>query len=85
MNSEVQKIEDGLSNLKLDRLAEFTRRLEDISGGFNTMLAPVYIRDFIMAYDLTSTLLATSMRLLGAAESALDTAESIAYMDNAPE
>jgi len=83
MSSDLVKVEEGLRSLRLDRLAEFTKKIEDISKGFNTMLAPVYLRDFIMAYDFTNTMLASAMRMHGIAESAQKTAEAIAYFENA--
>ena len=85
MSSDLVKVEEGLRSLRLDRLAEFTKKIEDISKGFNTMLAPVYLRDFIMAYDFTNTMYASAMRMYGIAESAQKTAEAIAYFENAPD
>ena len=84
MSQDLVKVEEGLRSLRLDRLAEFTKKIEDISKGFNTMLAPVYLRDFIMAYDFTNTMLASAMRMHGIADSALRNAEAIAYFENAP-
>lgn len=85
MSADLVKVEEGLRSLRLDRLAEFTKKIEDISKGFNTMLAPTYLRDFIMAYDFTNTMLASAMRMHGIADSAQKTAEAIAYFDNAPD
>jgi hypothetical protein len=48
------------------------------------MLAPVYLRDFVMAYDFTNTMLASAMRMHGIAVAALKTAEAVAYFENAP-
>jgi len=84
MSAELIKVEEGLRSLRLDRLVEFTKKIEDISKGFNAMLAPVYLRDFIMAYDFTNTMLASAMRMYGIADSALRSAEAIAYFENAP-
>jgi hypothetical protein len=84
MSQDLVKVEEGLRSLRLDRLAEFTKKIEDISKGFNTMLAPVYLRDFIMAYDFTNTMLASAMRMHGIADSALRNAEAVAYFENAP-
>lgn len=85
MSSDLVKVEEGLRSLRLDRLAEYTKKIEDVSKGFNTMLAPVYLRDFIMAFDFTNTMLSSAMRMYGIAESSLRTAEAIAYFENAPE
>lgn len=83
--TDLVKIEEGLKALRLDKIVEYTKKLDDISKGFNTMLAPMYLRDFIMAYDVTNSMYAASMRLYANAESALKTAEAIAYFENAPE
>ena len=85
MSQDLIKVEEGLRSLRLDRLAEFTKKIEDISKGFNTMLAPVYLRDFIMAYDFTNTMYASSVRMFGIAEAEKKTAEAIAYFENAPD
>jgi hypothetical protein len=85
MSVDLIKVEESLRALKLDRLAEYTKKIEDISKGFNTMLAPTYLRDFIMAYDFTNTMLASAMRCHGIAASAQATAEAIAYFENAPD
>ena len=79
----VSKLEENLKSLDMTNVLRYTEKLEDISSGFNTMLAPIYIRDFIIAYDITNTLLSKAMYYLGQAESALKTAESIAYLDMA--
>jgi len=85
MSNDMVKLEEGLRSLRLDRLAEFSRKIEDISKGFNSMMAPVYIRDFIMAYDFTNTMLASAMRMQGIAESSLKAYQAIAYFEKAPE
>jgi len=79
------KIEEGLQSLDMTRVIEFTRKIQDISKGFNTQLAPIYLRDFIIAYDLTNALLAKAVRTDLRADAFLKQVESIAYMDNAHE
>lgn len=81
----VEKLERDLKSLDMTGVVKYTEKLQDISKGLNTMLAPLYLRDFILAYDITNGLLSKAMYYLGQAEAALKTAESIAYFDNAPE
>lgn len=81
----VEKLEKDLKSLDMTGVVKYTEKLQDISKGLNTMLAPLYLRDFILAYDITNGLLSKAMYYLGQAEAALKTAESIAYFDNAPE
>lgn len=49
------------------------------------MMAPTYLRDFIMAYDITNTMLSTAVRCEIEAKANLDKAKAIAYLDNAAE
>lgn len=81
----VNKLERDLKSLDLTAVLKYTQKLEDISGGFNTMLAPVYLRDFIVAYDITNVLLSKAMYYHGQAEASLKTAQAIAYFDKAPD
>ena len=83
--SNLVKVEEGLKALDLTMIIKFTKKLEDIGQGFNGMLAPVYLRDFLVAYDCTNILHAKAMKLFANADSALETAEAIAYFENAPE
>lgn len=81
----VSKLEKDLKSLDLSRILKYNEKLEDLTHGANTMNAPIYLRDFILAYDETNVLLSKAMRYLGQAEAALKTAESIAYFDKAPD
>ena len=67
------------------RLVEYTKKIQDIGPGFNPMSAPLYLRDFIMAYDLAGAALAKAMRCDLEADHALEVAEAIAYLERAPE
>lgn len=79
----ISKLEKDLKSLDIGNLLRYNQKLEDLTKGANTIQAPMYLRDFILAYDEANVLLAKAMRYLGQAESELKTAESIAYMDNA--
>lgn len=81
----VDKLEQNLKSLDLSKILKYQSKLEGLTSGANTINAPLYMRDFILAYDETNTLLAKATRYLGQAEAALKTAESIAYFDSAPE
>jgi hypothetical protein len=47
------------------------------------MMAPVYLRDFIVGQDVAATLLAKAVQADNKAKAALEYAESIAYLENA--
>lgn len=70
---------------KFKRIAEYSNRLSDVAAGTNTMTAPLMIRDFIVAMDLTGDMLAQAIRDDLKASAAVKEAEAIAYFDRAPD
>lgn len=85
MDNQLTILERDLQSIDITKVVEYTKKIPDISKGFNTMLAPIYLRDFIMAIDVTNSLLARAIRTDLKAASNLKTQESIAYLDNAKE
>lgn len=85
MGTDLQTIESNLDSIDLKHIAAFTRKLGDIGQGFNKMMAPVYLREFIIAYDVSSVMHAKAVQAELNAKTALDTAEAIAYLDRAPD
>jgi len=81
----VTKLEQDLKSFDVSRILVYQDRLENLTQGANTMNAPLYIKDFILAYDEANVLLSKATRYLHQAEAALKTAQAIAYMDNAPD
>lgn len=79
-NNALIALEQKLQKIDVTRLVEYTRKINDI-GGLNNMMAPIYLRDFIIAQDYTSSMLSQAVRHDLEAQSALDTAKSIAYLD----
>jgi len=78
------QVERGLvQSIDLTRIIEYTKKIPDISKGFNTMLAPIYLRDFIMAIDVTNSLLARAVKTDLQAAAAVKNQESLAYLDRA--
>ncbi len=71
-----------LQTVDVTRLVEFTKLIKDI-GSLNKMMAPNYLRDFINAMDLTSTLLSKAVKVNLEAKASLDKAKAIAYLDRA--
>ena len=64
-------------------IVKYSNKIKDIGHGFNKMMAPLYLRDFIIAYDITSTALAKATQKDMEADNQLQVAESIAYLENA--
>ena len=81
--SELAKIENSLKTIDVTRLVVYTKKIQEIGQGFNPLLAPIFIRDFIMAYDLTNIYLSEATKADVRADSAIKHAESIAYLERA--
>lgn len=71
-----------LQTIDVTKLAEYTNLIKDI-GGLNKMMAPNYLRDFINAMDMTSTMLSKAVRANLDAKAQLDKSKAIAYLDKA--
>lgn len=71
-----------LQSVDVTKLVEFTKLIKDL-GSMNKMMAPTYLRDFINAMDVTSSLLSKAVRANLEAKAALEKAEAIAYLDKA--
>ena len=63
-------------------LVEYTNKISDI-GTMNKILAPDYLRDFINAMDLTSTMLSRAVKSNLESKAKLEKAKAIAYLDTA--
>ena len=83
-NKSIQLVEAQLQNLDVTKLIEYTKKIRDI-GSLNKMMAPLYLRDFIIAYDITNNMLASAIKCELDSDTALKTARSIAYLDKAGE
>jgi hypothetical protein len=66
----------------ITQLAEYVNKIEELSS-VSKMMAPVYLRDFIIGQDVAITLLAKAVQADNKAKAALEYAESIAYLENA--
>jgi hypothetical protein len=69
-----------LQSLDVTKLVHYTEKIREI-GELNKMMAPLYLRDFINAMDLTSTMLSKATKSNLDAKSALEKAKAIAYLD----
>jgi hypothetical protein len=75
MSNELQAID-------VTRLAEFTKKIQEL-GSINKMMAPQYLRDFVSAMDLTSSMLSKAVKANLDAKSELEKYKAIAYLDKA--
>jgi hypothetical protein len=78
----LSNLEERLQKLDVSKLVQYTAKLREI-GTISKMMAPVYLRDFIVAYDTTNTMYSSAIKIDLEAQSALDAARSIAYLDKA--
>jgi hypothetical protein len=79
-------IERQLSGaIDITKLKQYNEKVKELHKCTSPMYAPMYLRDFILAYDVTNTYLMKVTRLYEEAESNVKAAESIAYLDRAGE
>jgi hypothetical protein len=67
----------------MTRLVEFSKKISQIGQTFNKSLAPSFIQDFSIAYDIASNMMYEAIKQDLKADSTLKVAESIAYLENA--
>jgi hypothetical protein len=75
-------VETRLKTIDVTKLVDYTRKIKDI-GSLNNMMAPTYLRDFIIAYDTTNVMLSTAVRCDIEVKAYLDKVRAIAYLDKA--
>lgn len=71
-----------LQPMDVTKLVDFTRKISEI-GELNKMLAPLYLRDFINAMDLTSSMLSKAVKTNLETKSDLERLEAVAFLDKA--
>ena len=77
----LEEVESKLSAIDMSKLNDYVRKLSTIEEASNTNLAPTMMRDFIMAQDLASVMLARATQAEMMAKAAVETAEAIALLD----
>ena len=75
---------DLTTKVDVTRLAQYVNKIEELSS-INKMMAPTYLRDFIMGQDVAANLLAKAMQADSRAKAKVEYAESIAYLERARE
>lgn len=73
-----------LQTIDVTKLVEYSKKINEI-GSLNKMMAPNYLRDFINAMDMTSSMLSKATKANLEYKAALDRAKAIAYLDKATE
>jgi DNA primase len=70
--------------LDVTQLAEYVNKIQELSS-VSKMMAPVYLRDYIMGQDVAANLLAKAMQADSRAKAKVEQAEAIAYLEKARE
>jgi hypothetical protein len=68
--------------IDITNLAEYINKIQELSS-VSKMMAPTYLRDYIMGQDMAANLLAKAMQADSRAKAKLEHAESIAYLEKA--
>lgn len=66
----------------ITQLATYTNKVEELAT-ISKIMAPVYLRDFIIGQDIATSLLARAIQADSKAKAKLEYAQSIAYLENA--
>ena len=77
------RLDEPEDHIDVTQIVKYANKINEIGHGFNKMMAPIFLRDFIIAYDITSNALAKATRKDMEADNQLQVAESIAYLENA--
>jgi len=68
--------------IDVTQLAQYVNKIEELSS-VSKMMAPVYLRDFIMGQDVAANLLAKAMQADSRAKARVEYTESLAYLEKA--
>jgi hypothetical protein len=73
------------NEIDVTAISVYTKKIADLGDGFNKMMGGVYLRDFIIAYDLSVVMLAKATQVEIQAKYDLEEKEAIAFLDKAPD
>ena len=79
------QVTQSLDSIDLHLVAEYSKKIKDVGNAFNKIMAPTFLRDFIIGYDIIAVQLAKAIETEIKAKSMLEMTEAIAYLDKAPE
>ena len=73
---------DALEKIDITQLAVYINKIEELSS-VSRMLAPFFLRGFIVGQDIAITLYARAVKADAKAKAKLEYTESVAYLENA--
>jgi hypothetical protein len=68
--------------MDITQLALYTNKIQELSS-ISKIMAPVYLRDFIIGQDVATGMLAKAIQADAKAKAKLEYSQSIAYLENA--
>jgi len=80
LNSQLESLHSDMAVIH-----KYSSKLEELNKGVNTLLAPIYLRDFIVAYDVATNLFARASYIQSKADHLVDMAKAEAYLDKSVE
>lgn len=75
---------DLTQKVDIARLADYVNKIQELSS-VNKMMAPAYLREFIVGQDVAANLLAKAMQTDSRNKARLEQVEAIAYLEKAKE
>lgn len=75
---------DVTQRVDITQLADYINKIQELSS-VTKMMAPVYLRDYIMGQDVAANLLAKAIQADSKAKAKVEYAEAIAYLERAKE
>jgi len=82
MADQLNAVDKADKMVDVTKLVKYTRKIADI-GSLQKMMAPMYLKDFIEAIDISSSMLAAATKMDHQADAAVKRAEAIAFLDRA--
>lgn len=80
---DLGRIESRLREVDTGAIDQYLEKIDEIRRVTNSMIAPQYLQDFIIAYDVTNDLLSSVTSVYNMAELLRKTAEANAYLTRA--
>lgn len=82
VSDKLDKLQQVFETVDVTDLVTYENKVKEI-GSFNVVMASHYLRDFILAIDVTNNMLRSAKLVENKAKAFLDEAKSIAYLDKA--
>jgi len=82
MADQQNAVDKANKMVDVTKLVKYTQKIADI-GSLQKMMAPIYLKDFIEAMDVSSSMLAAATKMDHYADTLVKQTEAIAFLDKA--